>query len=154
MANLPLPDDVRVLGSRSRETECVQRVTMTGQRFQLRKHQRLRSGRDFERVYAAKNAARQPGLLVFGLRNGLRHARFGVSVSRKHGGAVERNRLKRLLREAFRLEQHALPAGLDLVLIPQQGPPAALDQLRLSLAKAARSLDKRLCENEPNGKPE
>lgn len=48
------------------------------------------------------------------------HVRLGVSVSKDHGGAVRRNKLKRLLREAFRLERHRLPAGLDLVLIPRQ----------------------------------
>lgn len=46
--------------------------------------------------------------------------RLGVSVSKDHGGAVRRNKLKRLLREAFRLEQHRLPATVDLVLIPRQ----------------------------------
>lgn len=46
--------------------------------------------------------------------------RLGVSVSKDHGGAVRRNKLKRLLREAFRLEQHQLPPTLDLVLIPRQ----------------------------------
>ncbi len=46
--------------------------------------------------------------------------RLGVSVSKDHGGAVRRNKLKRLLREAFRLERQRFPQGLDLVLIPRQ----------------------------------
>ena len=47
-------------------------------------------------------------------------ARLGVSVSKDHGGAVRRNKLKRLLREAFRLERHRFPQPVDLVLIPRQ----------------------------------
>jgi len=59
--------------------------------------------------------------------NGLPHLRLGLSVSRKYGGAVQRNRLRRLYREAFRLTRHEMPVGLDLVLIPRkpEEPPLA-----------------------------
>lgn len=80
---------------------------------------------------------------MFGLRNGLAHTRFGLSVSRKNGGAVVRNRLKRLLREAFRLEQHALPAGLDLILIPQPGPEPSLAGYRAALIQAVTAVSRK-----------
>jgi ribonuclease P protein component len=112
--------------------------------YTLGKHQKIRSGSDYERIYAARGTARAPGLLVFGLRNGTPITRFGLSVSRKNGGAVIRNRLKRLLREAFRLEQHALPAGLDLILIPQPGPEPSLAGYRTALLQTAATLARRL----------
>lgn len=108
----------------------------------------MRSSRDFERIYAAKQRAGDAHLLIFAAPNGLEHARLGLSVSRKHGGAVRRNRIKRLLREAFRLTQHELPAGLDLVLIPRLDSGATLDDYRNSLVKLAARLSRRLGKRE------
>jgi ribonuclease P protein component len=99
----------------------------------LHAYQRLKSQRHFKRVYQrGRRAGGQWMTLVacFG-RPPLRYeevkapagrttARLGLSVSKDHGGAVRRNKLKRLLREAFRLEQHRLPTDLDLVIIPRQ----------------------------------
>ena len=79
-------------------------------RFTFIKAQHLRSKSDFERVYALKNKAADGVLLVFAARNEGPVTRIGLSVSKKHGGAIVRNRLKRLLREAFRLMQHQIPA--------------------------------------------
>ena len=57
-------------------------------------------------------------IVVFGHANGLPHPRLGISASRRIGGAVVRNRWKRLLREAFRLTRPQLPEGIDLIVIP------------------------------------
>ena len=79
-------------------------------------------------------------LTVLGQPNGLPYARAMVALSRKHGGAVARNRLKRLCREAFRLSKSQLPAGWDLVLVPRAGQSAELAQLRESLVTLAGRL--------------
>ncbi|MEX0701326.1 MAG: ribonuclease P protein component [Planctomycetales bacterium] len=109
---------------------------------------RLRSSVEFARIYDAKQKAGDGHLLVFAARNELGLARCGVSVSKKHGGAVRRNRLKRLLREAFRLERPELPAGLDLVLIPRQDSGATLADYRRSLRNLAQKLARRMPREE------
>jgi len=71
--------------------------------------------------------------------------RIGITVSRKVGGAVVRNRIRRLFREAYRLTRDGLPTGLDLILIPRMAAQE-LDWLMESLTKlvpqAARRLHK------------
>jgi ribonuclease P protein component len=113
-------------------------------RLSFRKHQHLRNGVDFDRVYALRCVARGPHLKVFGAPNHGDGLRVGFSVSRKHGNAVFRNRLKRLLREAFRLSRHELPQGLDLVLIPVEARDVKLQDFRDSLVKAATRLAQKL----------
>ncbi len=120
--------------------------------FRLRKQNRLRKPAEFERVYAQRQRAGDGHLLLFAALNDCGQTRFGLSVSRKHGGAVRRNRLKRLLREAFRLSQHDLPAGLDLVLIPRQQSGATLDDYRHSLVRLANKLSRRFADAAPQQK--
>jgi len=50
-------------------------------------------------------------------------SRLGVTVTRKVGSSVRRNRVKRLVREAFRLQPDFVPAGIDLVVIAKDGAP-------------------------------
>ena len=54
--------------------------------------------------------------MLFGLPNGLDHSRVGITVTRKVGGAVRRNRVKRTLREVFRMHRHQLRPPMDLVV--------------------------------------
>lgn len=90
----------------------------------LQARQRLRTQRHFRRVYQRGQRASGQWLTVVVLpmpdAGGPHSSRLGVSVSKDHGGAVRRNKLKRLLREAFRLERQLLPMALDVVLIPRQ----------------------------------
>ena len=82
---------------------------------------RLSRSADFDRVvrHGRSHASREFVLYVFP-REHEGPARLGLSVSRKVGGAVQRNRVKRLLREAFALESAQLPLGTDAVVIARQ----------------------------------
>jgi ribonuclease P protein component len=122
---------------------------VTEKRFGITPRQRLRSSRDFAAVYDGKQRAGDEHVLLFGRLGGSGVTRFGLSVSKKHGNAVRRGRLKRLLREAFRLEQHRLPADIDLVIIPRQNSGATLADYRRSLVSSARRLRRRLEPAEP-----
>lgn len=99
---------------------------------------RMKTPAEFERCYQRKRSASDSVLLVYACENGLDYPRLGCSVSKKLGGAVARNRYKRLLREAFRLTQHELPPGVDLVVIPRPDAEPTLELVRHSLVKLAR----------------
>jgi ribonuclease P protein component len=99
---------------------------------------RLRASVDFQRVYDRRCSASDRLILIYVGENGLPHPRLGLSVSRKVGPAVVRNRWKRLLREAFRLSRVELPEGLDIVVIPRADAEPALDSLKASLVRLAR----------------
>lgn len=84
---------------------------------------RLSRSADFDRVFrqGRSHAGRDLVLYVFPRGEEDSEPRLGLSVSRKVGGAVERNRVKRVLREAFALESPRLPAGTDAVVIARSG---------------------------------
>jgi ribonuclease P protein component len=104
----------------------------------------LRSPADFRRVYDLRCSVSDGRLVVYACRNTLGHPRIGLSVSRKVGGAVVRNRCRRLLREAFRTTRESLPRGVDLVLIPRHGWNEGLAALRESLVSLSRRAAKKL----------
>ena len=111
--------------------------------FGISSQQRVRDTREYTTIYEYQQKAWDRSLLIFAMPNNKEMTRFGLSVSKRHGNAVVRARLKRLIREAFRLEQHALPAGLDMVLIPQKNSQATVDDYRRSIVKLARKLHRR-----------
>jgi ribonuclease P protein component len=108
---------------------------------------RLSRSADFDRVFrqGRSHAGRELVLYVFPRGEG-DEPRLGLSVSRKVGGAVERNRVKRLLREAFAIEGERLPVGTDAVVVARQGANAlaereGLDGIRRALGQLLDRVD-------------
>jgi ribonuclease P protein component len=79
----------------------------------------------FAAVYDAKKKVTRGPLAAYSLPNDLAHPRLGISISRRVGTAPVRNRIKRLLREAFRLHPYDLPRGYDLVIVVRPHAPLA-----------------------------
>jgi ribonuclease P protein component len=88
----------------------------------LERHERVRRRSDFEQIYAkgAKRHGRFMTMFVLSRETApaAGRARLGVAATRKLGGAVVRNRAKRLSRELFR--RHKPDAGLDVVVVPRR----------------------------------
>jgi len=99
-------------------------------RLTLRRKERLRKTVQFKAAYAGRARAGDGSLVAYALANGLAVTRLGVSVGKRCGGSVQRNRIKRLLREAFRLARAEFPPGYDIVLVPLEkgGTFAALQR--------------------------
>ena len=86
-------------------------------RFSLPKKKRLVSNMQFKAVLANGRRFSNGVLMLYMAENDCEYSRLGVSVGKSKGNAVVRNRLKRLMREAFRQNQHRIPAGFDYVLM-------------------------------------
>ncbi|MBU2437638.1 MAG: ribonuclease P protein component [Acidobacteria bacterium] len=87
----------------------------------FRPRERIKKRNDFQGLYA--DGTRYKGkyfILIYQARHS-DCSRLGVVVSKKHGNAVHRNRIKRLLRTLFRTTKDLLQSPVDLVLIPKKG---------------------------------
>jgi ribonuclease P protein component len=111
---------------------------------------RLSRSADFDRVFrhGRSHAGRELVLYVFP-RGEAEQPRLGLSVSRKVGGAVQRNRVKRLLREAFVLEGARLPAGTDAVVVARHEANALAEReglagIRRALSQLVERVDGRV----------
>ena len=87
--------------------------------FRFRPSEHVRLKREFDRVFQEGRAFELREISVRALPNGLGHPRLGLCVGKRHGNAVRRNRIKRLLREAYRLNRRTLTIPCDLVIVPR-----------------------------------
>ena len=98
---------------------------------------RVRGRADIARIFDSGRRASDGVLTLFAAPNGLDHSRAAFGVSKRHGNAVRRNRVRRVCREAFRLSRDELPAGWDFMIVPRPGGNAAMEDLRASLGRLA-----------------
>lgn len=90
------------------------------QRYTFPKTEHLLKKWEFQRVFAENRKFTGRYIVVHILQN-QSNRKAGILVSRKIGNAVKRNRIKRLIREAYRLNKHSLPDNIHLVIIAKQG---------------------------------
>jgi len=104
------------------------------------KSSRILKRADFRRVYDEGQRRNGPTFAVFHRPNGLAETRLGITVPTRVGGAVVRNRIKRRLREVFRLIRHKFPPGWDIVMNPRSSagriPIGALEKEMVRLFPA------------------
>jgi ribonuclease P protein component len=119
----------------------------------FRPHERIRDPGDFRRAFERRRSASDTLLIVYAIENGRDFPRLGISIGKKRvRKASARNRIKRLIREAFRLSKPELPAGIDLIVVPR-GVPLSLAQALRSLPELARAASRRLGPPRPQPSP-
>lgn len=97
---------------------------------------RLRKSWEYRLVRKMGCKFNTPHFVLLALGNNTNIPRLGITVSRKVGNAVQRNRLKRIIREFFRVRKHLYPALRDYSIIAKRGTA------RLSSSEINRELDK------------
>lgn len=105
----------------------------------------LKNNRDFVNVYTSGKSYANKYLVIYTLKNNSDRNRLGISVSKKVGNSVIRHRLKRLIKESYRLHEKMFNSGLDIVVIARKGSDACdyagIESALLHLMKLNGTLD-------------
>lgn len=86
----------------------------------------LKKNRSFKKVYSQGNSSATQFLVLYWLKNNKNKNRFGFSIGKKIGNAVQRNKLKRRLKEILRAEEKKenIKQGFDLIIIARKDSPS------------------------------
>lgn len=127
-------------------------------RLTFRRRNRLTRALEYRAVYRARMCVPAGPLRVHVAPNGLDQPRLGLAVGKAVGGAVRRNRVKRLLREAFRLERPQIPraaeGSYDVVVNVRAHDHMPLSRYRTLLIDAVRAAHERWARRERRREPD
>lgn len=99
----------------------------------------LKKNHQFQFVYKNGKSYADKYLVMYVMENGTDRNRIGISVSKKVGNSVVRHRVKRLVRENYRLQEAVFNSGLDIVVVARQRTASAdYDQMEKSLLHLAK----------------
>jgi ribonuclease P protein component len=108
----------------------------------------LKENRVFRRLYAKGKSAVGPAMVLYCRKNGGKENRLGFTVGTKLGCAVVRNRVRRRLREIYRLNQPRMKQGYDIVLVGRvRAASASYQELERAFLRVCEKLS--LLENNP-----
>lgn len=143
----PIPNPQSAIVCPHSQTGAGSHNDVVEQRNTFSKVQRLHLQRDFARVFGKKCSASDARLVVYVDHHPLgpgEATRLGIRVGKRLGNAPARNRIKRLIREAFRLGQHDLPAGLDIICVARMRDDITLKKVQSSLGRLVAAAHRRL----------
>jgi ribonuclease P protein component len=107
---------------------------MPVKRYTFPRTHRLKGRELFDAIYKTGIRESRGPLIIYAKSNDVPHLRMGLSVSRRVGVAAKRNRIKRLLRESFRLLQPDFPFGIDLLVVVKPHSPMILAEYQKLLS--------------------
>ena len=101
----------------------------------------LKKNHEFKRLYSKGKSAVSGCAVVYCRRNGRKENRLGVTVSTKIGGAVQRNLIRRRLKEIYRISEDKLSSGYDVVIVARmRSRYAGFSELESSVLSLFRKL--------------
>jgi len=131
-------------------SDCKGNVGM-GQVFRMRYTTSLTKNYEFKRLYNKGRNAASKCAVIYCAKNGSTDNKLGITVSTKLGGAVQRNRIRRRLKEIYRLNEHSLRTGYNIVLVARmRSRYAGWNELETSVLSLFNKLGL-LIINETNG---
>ncbi len=86
----------------------------------------LTRNKDFVMLYQRGKTVVSPYVVIYVRKNKLKYNRLGITAGKKVGGAVQRNRAKRVIRAAYRETESLFPIGIDMVIVAR----AAIGEIR------------------------